>query len=289
LAQVLKPSTRLWPVDWLILSYFGLMVVMLAVWWDRLPNAPGLLAWHILGSALLLIEIKFPNPTSWIFRNWYPIIYVASCYKEMANVFPLARGKVFDGALAAFDGRLWGFQPAMRMAQIQTPALTEALQWIYTLFVPMVLLVPIVLWSRKRYGEFQYCAFLISLGYLASYLGYVLWPARGPRFLFKELDALPLHGLWLFQGMQATLDKLESVAFDAFPSGHTELTMLAWWCSRSISKVWFGAYFAYTSGIIFATVYLRYHYTVDVFAGAMLAILLIAVTPFLYRTLKRGV
>jgi membrane-associated phospholipid phosphatase len=82
---------------------------------------------------------------------------------------------------------------------------------------------------------------------------------------------------------------LESVAYDAFPSGHTELTILAWWSSRKLSKVWFGAYFAYTSGIIFATVYLRYHYTVDVFAGAVLAVLVIAATPFLYRDFKRGV
>jgi membrane-associated phospholipid phosphatase len=89
--------------------------------------------------------------------------------------------------------------------------------------------------------------------------------------------------------MQNTLDRLESVAYDAFPSGHTELTILAMWSSQMISRRWFGAYIAYTSGIIFATVYLRYHYTVDVFAGAILAIFLIAAAPFLYRNLQRGV
>jgi membrane-associated phospholipid phosphatase len=89
--------------------------------------------------------------------------------------------------------------------------------------------------------------------------------------------------------MQTTLDKLESVAYDAFPSGHTELTILAWWSSQMLSKKWFGGYFAYTSAIIFATVYLRYHYTVDVFAGALLAVFLIAAAPFLYRAMQREV
>ncbi len=261
------------------------MAAMLLVWWNRIPNAPSLLAWHVLGSALVVFEIKRPNPTSLIFRNWYPVLYVASCYKEMANVFPLVRGVNFDQRLADLDQRIWGLQPGVWLAGIQTPALTEILQWIYTLFVPAVLLVALVLWVTKRYEDLHYYAFLISLGYLASYLGYVILPARGPRFLLKDFDSLPLHGLWLFEGMQHTLDRLESVAYDAFPSGHTELTILAWWSARKLSKGWFGAYFAYTSGIIFATVYLRYHYTVDVFAGALVAVVLIAAAPFLYRNL----
>lgn len=284
-----EKDTRFWAVDKLVLGYFTFMVLMLAAWWDRIPGAPALLAWHLFGGALIIFEVKRPNFTSWIFRNWYPLPYVASCYKEMANLFPLARHVTYDAALAQLDQRLWGVQPAFWLLRIQTPLRTEVLQWIYTVFVPAVLLVAFVLWGQRRYREFQYYAFLIALGYLTSYVGYVLWPARGPRLFFHEFDHLPLQGLWLFHAMQSGLDRLESVAYDAFPSGHTELTILAWWSSRAISKYWFGAYFAYTSAIIFATVYLRYHYTVDVFAGASLSIFLIAATPFLYRTLQQGV
>jgi membrane-associated phospholipid phosphatase len=45
-------------------------------------------------------------------------------------------------------------------------------------------------------------------------------------------------------------------------------------------------YLAYTLSIIFATVYLRYHYTVDLVAGALLAMALIAVGPMMYRKLS---
>ncbi len=289
MVEILKRDTRFWPVDYLILAYSTFMTALIAAWWGRIPDAMPLLAWHVLGAALLIYEVKRPNRTSWLFRNWYPMLYVASCYKEMANVLPLARGVNFDQRFSDLDQRLWGLQPGVWLVRIQTPALTEFLQWVYTLFVPAVLIVAVILWSKGRYAEFQYYGFLISLGYLTSYLGYVLWPSRGPRFLLKDFDRLPLQGLWLFHGMQTALDKLESVAYDAFPSGHTELTILAWWSSQMLSKKWFGGYFAYTSTIIFATVYLRYHYTVDVFAGALLAVFLIAATPFLYRTLKREV
>jgi len=283
-----KPDTRFWAVDKLVLAYFAFMAALMLAWWGSVPHAGWLLAWHVAGSALLVYQIKRPNPTTWIFRNWYPVLYVASYYKEMADFLPLARHVVYDQQLADLDQRIWGLQPSVWLSRIQSPVFTEVLQWIYTFFVPAVLLVGILLWWRGHYEDFQYYAFLIVLGYLVSYLGYVLLPARGPRFLLKDFEYMPLHGLWLFQGMQSTLDKLESVAYDAFPSGHTELTILAWWASKMVSKRLFGAYFGYTLSIIFATVYLRYHYTVDVFAGAIVAVVLIAVSPFLYRRLQRG-
>jgi membrane-associated phospholipid phosphatase len=86
--------------------------------------------------------------------------------------------------------------------------------------------------------------------------------------------------------MQAGLDRLETAAYDCFPSGHTELTILAWWSSRRVSNRLFRIYFAYTPLLIFGTVYLRYHYTVDVFAGTALATVLIATAPAMFRKLS---
>ena len=98
----------------------------------------------------------------------------------------------------------------------------------------------------------------------------------------------PLQGLWLTRYLQDGLDRLESYHYDCFPSGHTELTILAWWGSRLASKRWFAIYFAYTPFLIFATVYLRYHYTVDLLAGATAALVLILTTPRVYRKLSKG-
>jgi membrane-associated phospholipid phosphatase len=159
---------------------------------------------------------------------------------------------------------------------------------IYTLFVPAVLLVAVLLWRKRQYADFQYYAFLIALGFLASYIGYLIVPARGPRFLLKDLHHFPLEGMWFFQWMQDGLDRLESAHFDCFPSGHTELTILAWWGSRMVSNRLFRIYFAYTACIIFATVYLRYHYTVDLLAGAALAVVLIRFAFVLYQRLWKG-
>ena len=280
---------RFWAVDKVILAYFAASVALVLGWWSQLPDAPALLAANLLGGALIVYEVKFPNRTTWAFRHWYPLPYVASCYKEMALFIRAVRSTDSDQWLANLDFQLWRANPTVWLERVHTPVFTEFLQVIYTLFVPAVLFIAYLLWKKGRFAEFQYYAFLIALGFLASYVGYLFVPARGPRFLLKHLQHIPLQGMWLFQAMQNTLDRLESAHYDCFPSGHTELTMLACWGSRMVSKRLFRVYLAYTPCIIFATVYLRYHYTVDLMAGAVLAIVLILAAPVLFRKLSQGV
>jgi membrane-associated phospholipid phosphatase len=291
LAPVLiaRPANReFWPVDYFILAYFALSFIPIVGWWNEIPDAWFYFSWHVIGIALLLLEVKRPNPTSWVFRNWYPVFYVATCYKEMALFIPAMKRADDDQLLARIDYRLWNANPTVWLERLYSPALTEFLQVVYTLFVPAVLFVAWMLWRKRRFGEFQYYAFLIALGFLASYIGYLIVPARGPRFLLKHLQHIPLQGLWLFNGMQAALDRLESAHYDCFPSGHTEMTILAWWGSQMVSSRLFKVYFAYTPLIIFATVYLRYHYSIDVMAGAVLAAGLILSAPVMYQKLSKG-
>jgi membrane-associated phospholipid phosphatase len=239
-----------------------------------------------LGAGALVYEVKRPNRTSWIFHNWYALPYVGACYKEMAILIPPIRQTDSDRWLADLDFKLWHANPTVWLERIYSPGLTEYLQVVYTLFIPAVLLIAFFLWKSGKYPEFQYYAFLIALGFLASYIGYLLVPARGPRFLLKSLQHMPLQGMYGFGTMQHWLDWLESEHYDCFPSGHTELTILAWWGSGMVSKRLFKVYLAYTPSIIFATVYLRYHYTVDVMAGALLALIVIVASPSLYRFLQ---
>ena len=283
-------ETRFWPVDKVILVYQSFTLLLILGWWNRLPEAAFFTAVHVGAVAVLLFEIKRPNPTSWVFRNWYPLPYVGACYKEMARLIPAIRGWNADQALANLDFRIWHANPCVWLERIQTPGLTEFLQIAYTLFLPAVILLAFEIWRRRSYEDFQYYAFLIALGFITSYIGYVLVPALGPRFFLAPLQHVPLQGLWLFGSMQGGLNQLESVAHDCFPSGHTELTILACWGSRMVSKWLFRTYLAYTPALIFATVYLRYHYTVDLLAGVAVASILILGAPRFYRKLsQRGV
>lgn len=291
LAKVLSPPALrcprgLWAVDKVILAYLAVIGVLIAAYWNRLPEAGPLLALHAVSAAVILLISKASGRGALVFRHWYPLPLVSVCYREMALLIPVVRSWRADQWLADWDVSIWHANPTVWLERIQTPGLTEFLQIVYTLFVPAVLLVPSLLWIRRRYSEFRYCAFLIALGFLASYVGYLFVPARGPRFLLDSLQHAPLQGAWLFHWMRNTLDQIESAHYDCFPSGHCELTILAWWLSRNISKRLFWAYSVYTACIIFATVYLRYHYTVDLLAGAIFATVLIIAAPMMYRRLS---
>ena len=276
-----------WPVDKLLAGYLLGTGVLIAAFYGAVPRAGSLLFQHTAGIMLIAAAARYENRLTFVFRHWYPLPYVASQYKEMSVLIASIRRTDLDAALAALDLRIWGANPTVWLERITAPPLTELLEILYALFVPAVLLVAVLIWKRRDFARFRYYAFLISFGFLVSYMGYFLVPARGPRFLLAGLQHFELGGLWLFDSLRTGLDTLESAHYDCMPSGHVEMTVLAWWGSRWLSPALARGYFVYTWCIIFATVYLRYHYTVDVAAGAVLAAALISATPRIYEILGR--
>src|SRR5438132_1434497 len=106
-----------------MLAYFAITTAIVLWWWSALAEAPRLLVLHVIAVGLLIIEAKVPNPTSWLFRNWYPVVYVGLCYKEMATLIPAvwqssaghssAGLSSADRWLAALDYRLWRTNPTV--------------------------------------------------------------------------------------------------------------------------------------------------------------------------------
>jgi membrane-associated phospholipid phosphatase len=273
-------------VDKIVFAYLALTGALIVLNWDRVPAAGFWFAVHVVCAAVMVAAVKCPGRVSWVFRHWYPLLYVSICYREMSILIPAIRRVDADSWLAYLDFAFWHANPTVWLERVQNPPSTEFLQVVYSLFIPAVISVALIFWLRRQYASFRYYAFLIATGFLASYIGYFFVPARGPRFLLRDLQHAPLQGLWFFGLLQSTLDRLESAAYDCFPSGHTELAILAWWGSRKLSARVTYLYLVYALCIMFSTVYLRYHYTVDILAGAILALILILLMPPLYRKLS---
>src|SRR5437660_1016232 len=195
-----------WQVDKVFIAYLGAMTALELIFWRNLPDPWLLLLAHL--GALLLIG-RTARSAENAFHYWYPLPYVFACYKEMSILIPALRSTSADIALARLDFAIWGANPTVWLERFRSPLLAEILEMVYSGFVPCVLLVACVLWIRKRFVEFRYYAFLIALGFLASYVGYLLVPARGPRFLLRDLQTYDLRGLWAFDWLRATLDRIE--------------------------------------------------------------------------------
>ncbi len=272
----------LWPVDWMILGYLTVTGLVIAALAAQVPDAWMLVAGHAIGMVIILTYAWRPElPGGRVFRHWYPLPYVAVCYREMSILIASVRHVSYDAELTRLDHAIWGVHPTVWMEGIQQPLLTEFLQIAYSLFVPCVLAVALVFWLRGELVRFRSYAFLLAMGFLVSYAGYFIVPARGPRIFLAAMHLKPMTGLWLTVPLQRILDALESAHYDAFPSGHMEMTVLAWWASRRISPAVARVYGLYTLIIIVATVYLRYHYTVDLVAGIVVAAAVIYAAPYL--------
>ena len=66
------------------------------------------------------------------------------------------------------------------------------------------------------------------------------------------------------------------------------MVLVGCWIARRIYTRVFYTFAAFAACITFSTMYLRYHYVIDVIAGMALAIVVIAVAPLVYHKLEPG-
>lgn len=221
-------------------------------------------------------------------HDWAAFPMVLFTYKQLYfMITSIHHGKDYDNLLMALDRALFRVDPTEWLAGFSNPLTTEVLQIAYSLFYVFFIAVGMELYWKQDLRQFRSFRFTVVYGFLISYVGYFFLPAVGPRFTLHDFSAIDvdLPGLFLTPFLRSFVNFFESipggfsneVAFacaqrDAFPSGHTMMTLiailLAYRFSLKIRHIVLGMGIL----LIFATVYLRYHYVVDVVAGAILVL-----------------
>jgi membrane-associated phospholipid phosphatase len=249
------------------------------------PQAFFFIVGHIVAIGFLSVLSRSSSAVAVFVHDWYLLAYLPFCYKEIPYLVSALRLHVADLQLANWDMMMWKTDPVFWLSSVQNPLLAEFLQAVYTMFIPGAIALGVVLWLRKSRQEFRYGTFVIAATFLISYLGYLVLPARGPRFMQYVAQHQQLHGLWTFTFFQRLLDSMEGTQYDCFPSGHVAVVLVGCYIARKISPAVFYVFLTFSILITFSTVYLRYHYVIDVIAGAVLAILVVAAGPRIYRSL----
>jgi membrane-associated phospholipid phosphatase len=108
------------------------------------------------------------------------------------------------------------------------------------------------------------------MGYLTLFLmgivSYILVPAIGPEKFFAGQFTRDLHG----QALSRSVDYIINagrVGHDCFPSLHVGIPLLLSFYLRDYRRKAFIPALIYVALMCFATVYLRYHYLMDVIAA----------------------
>ena len=270
----MKGHQRLKPVD--LISYLALLALMLTTLVTQPPHGTALLLKYG-GLALVLTLLWWMDQGRfWLARGlhaFYPIVFIPILFDSFADLLPWVSPILRDPVLIQLDLALLGTHPTVWLDRFIHPWLTEILTWAYATyyFLPVVLVV--ALYWRGKEMSFDRAVFGVALGFYLSYLGYFLFPAIGPRFTLTHLQTVDLHGIFSADTIRDTLNFLERFKQDAFPSGHTAVVLLVLFYAWQFVRGLFWVFLPVVVALIFSTVYLRYHYVVDVLAGIALAVL----------------
>jgi membrane-associated phospholipid phosphatase len=220
-------------------------------------------------------------------HGWYPVALITISFTELRYLIPLIHPRDYDLELAAIDYRIFGVHPTIWLERCTWPLLTEALQIAYVTYYFLPIALGAVLWRKGWFDKYHFWVFIVAFGFYVSYLGYIVVPATGPRFLplIKDAQTFPLKGVWLFGTIRAALDEAEGITRDCFPSGHTEITLLVLYYARKFHRPTFWCLLLPGSALIFSTVYLRYHYVIDIVAGALVALAVVLIAKPIHKIL----
>ena len=182
-----------------------------------------------------------------------------------------------------WDGDLWvrawdravflGVEPVARVGDwVALHAwVTEPLAIFYAAFIPYVYLSLFLglIGRQERVRSVLVLAFVLL--YAMSFMGYLFVPARGPVVSMTDVLTVPLDGGFIHALVIRSVDAVGG-PHGAFPSLHVGASSLLMLVDSRHGDMLRGLiYVPLVLLICLATVVLRYHYVVDIFAGALFA------------------
>ena len=248
-----------------------------------------------LGAMLILVAISVvagrQEPTR-ILRDWSPLVAIILIYGNFHDLTHLIRPDTVDATLRRLDVALLGVEPSLAMQRITTPWLTEYMTFSYALFFVFPMIILVRLYASGDHARFREFGLALSFGFYLGLIGYMSVPAIGPRYALASEFHVQLHGP-LTDFMAAAWNTIEKVERDCFPSLHTAMSTISLIYFWRLRRSWRGGHILFwisaplVVSLWMSTLYLRYHYAVNVVAGWALAFVCTAAAPALTRWYHR--
>ena len=286
------------------LVFMTVCTLLAIVFYTYVPNASSVIMLDIFIAiaigTMILIQALADIPFFAMLRRFYIVPLVYLMYDQVHRVVTVVHPVDYDDLLIEADRWIFGTDPTVWLSQFSHPVLTEYLQTCYFLFYILPIMQAIELWRRRDLDRLDVFARAMAFCYFASYLAYFAMPAIGPRFTLHEFSALntELPGLWFTNWFrqiidvgggiaQGSINPAADVNRDCMPSGHTMLTLVNIILGFRNGSRYRWLFFVIGGSLIISTVYLRYHYVIDVLVGIVMAFLFLWLEPKADRHLLR--
>jgi membrane-associated phospholipid phosphatase len=278
---------RIAPVQGLTLLFLIGLIILDLIFRGQIPLWRSLLFRYTLLLGLLFVlklssDRKVIGRIGTFFHHFSPILFLVLIYESLGDLIQYLQPDI-DPRLIQIDFFIFGVHPTLWMEQWIVTWFTDIMSLAYLsyYFIPVVLVV--VLYLKDRMVEFDRAMFVLAFGYYISFIGYILFPAIGPRYAMTHLYTIPLEGSFITDFVRDTLNTLEHNKRDCMPSGHTQIVLVALYLAHRYEKFLFYLFVPIICALILSTIYLRYHYVIDLLVGMVLAIGCLIVGPRLYR------
>jgi len=268
--------------DWLMIGYFCALLIALAFGKGPNRSACGVRVGADLGIYLCVLTLVRLPVLRWgglvssvLYRVTVTATLLASFF-QLREILPAVSTLAYDARIYAFDLNVFGVEPAAWFDRFVSPPTTEWFAFFYFLyfFVLTVHIVPMLFW-RSDLRVFARFSLGVLLVFTTAHLLYMVVPGWGPYWYLRGTFRHELHGGTFWKLVREAVDA-GGAQKDIFPSLHTAVpTFLAIFSFRHrrlspFKYSWPIVAFVATQ-IIVATMFLRWHYLVDVVAGLTLA------------------
>ena len=216
-------------------------------------------------------------------RETLPFLFCISIYTNMHDMIHLVNPNDVDASLIAWDQYLLGFQPAIYLESFITPELTDFMYFSYSSFLIYIIMFTMYLYVRKNNTAFRETLVSVILTFYIGYIGYVIFPAVGPKFTMSHLFETSLSGSFITDRLSFLMNYeiSEYTRRDCFPSLHNGVIFLILLFAFKHQKRYAFLFLPFAIALFISTLYLRYHYFVDMIAGFLLAIIVFYLGPIL--------
>ena len=267
--------------DWILLGYLVMMLVLTLARRGESMLPVGLAGFDLTWFAIVLFTVRAQNRRTPLVSVVYRLSLVALplvSYLQLRWILPVIAPGSVDGALLAFDTRVFAYEPAIAWDDLVAPPVTEWFSFFYYSYFFLLALhaIPIATFAAdgRLLKEF---AFGLLLVFCVGHLVYVIVPGVGPHAYAATAGtfANQLEGP-LFWPLVRDAVASAGAQKDIFPSLHTAvpvfLTLFAFHHrDRAPFRFTWPVLAFFTSQIVVATMYLRWHYLADILAGVVLA------------------
>lgn len=272
------------PIDLLVV---GWCLFLAGVYWLGVEGPVALSgAGNYLGVAaailaLAAVDDRLPAPLR-LLRRTYPLWLLAHSFLDICRLTGLLHPVYLDPEVREFERQLFfGVEPAWALrAAFPHPWVNELIHALYFSYFPIIAFSGLLLELRSRPHLYR-LQFRIAVTWIAASLIYLSFPVAGPHALRGDDYAQPT----LFVGIMDAIYAGTHHSGGALPSSHVAIAWTCWASVRSWSRraAWIVVPFAL--GVTVSTVYCRYHYAIDVFAGILFVAATVRLADRLYPVL----